>query len=121
MNGLIAILAQEESEGGSLLGVLLLLLPFAALIYLMFIPQRRQRQKHEKFVSTLSVGDEVVTAGGIYGRISFIDESENMVHLEVDTDVVVRLALSSISGPAVDDVAEAGNDDDDGDGDAGDD
>ncbi len=94
----ISILAQDNQEGGGLLGILILVLPLAALFYLMIIPQRKQRQRHQEFVSSLSVGDEVVTAGGLYGTITHIDGP--VVHLEVDTDVVVRVSKSSLSRSA---------------------
>ncbi len=94
----ISILAQDSQEGGGLLSILILVLPLAALFYLMIIPQRKQRQRHQEFVSSLSEGDEVVTAGGIYGTITHIDGA--VVHLEVDTDVVVRVSKSSLTRSA---------------------
>ena len=80
------------------MGILILVLPLAALMYLMIIPQRKQRQKQAQFVSNLSVGDEVVTAGGIYGTITFMEDG--VAHLEVDTDVVIRVSVASVTRPA---------------------
>lgn len=100
MNALITMLAQEKAEGGGLLSILILVLPLGALFYLMIVPQRKQRAKHQAFVSSLSVGDEVVTSGGLYGTINLIEG--NVVHLEVDSDVVIRVALSSLSRAASD-------------------
>jgi len=98
VNAVISILAAAKQEGGGLLSILILVLPLAALFYLMIIPQRKQRQKHAEFVSTLSEGDEVVTAGGLYGTITHIEGA--VVHLEVDTDVVVRVSKSSLTRSA---------------------
>jgi preprotein translocase subunit YajC len=99
VNAVISILAQSsKNEGGGLLSILILVLPLAALFYLMIIPQRKQRQKHQDFVSSLSEGDEVVTAGGLHGTITHMDGP--IVHLEVDTDVVVRVSKSSLSRAA---------------------
>jgi preprotein translocase subunit YajC len=96
----ISILAATENQGGGLLSILILVLPLAALFYLMIIPQRKQRQKHQTFVASLSEGDEVVTSGGLYGVITHIEGG--IVHLEVDTDIVVRVALSSVTRAASD-------------------
>ncbi|MFL6166831.1 MAG: preprotein translocase subunit YajC [Ornithinibacter sp.] len=59
---------------GSGLGYLLvLLLPFALLIFIVF-SQRRRAQQVQAMQSSLSVGDEVVTTSGLYGTIVAMDE-----------------------------------------------
>jgi preprotein translocase subunit YajC len=97
VNAVISLIAQEKS-GGGLTGILILVLPLAALMYLMIIPQRKQRQKQAQFVSNLGVGDEVVTAGGIYGTITYMEDG--VAHLEVDTDVVIRVSVASVTRAA---------------------
>jgi preprotein translocase subunit YajC len=92
----ISLLAANQSS--SPFGLLILILPLGALFYMMIVPQRKQRQKHADFVSSLEVGDEVVTSGGLFGRITYLEDG--IAHIEVDTDVVVRVTLSSISRPA---------------------
>lgn len=99
MTALLAIVAQSQNQqGGGLLSILILVLPLAALIYLMIVPQRKQRARQQAFLSSLEVGDEVVTAGGIYGTINHIEDG--VAHLEVDTDVVIKVALTSLARPA---------------------
>jgi preprotein translocase subunit YajC len=88
-----ALLAQDG--GGNPLGILILLLPIAAIIYLTVIPQRKQRQKQADLMRQLEVGDEVVTIGGIIGTINYLEGDE--AHLEVDTDVVVRFSKSALA------------------------
>jgi preprotein translocase subunit YajC len=100
-NGLLA------QEGGSPVGLLVLLLPIAAIIYLSVIPQRKQRQKQAELMRNLEVDDEVVTIGGIIGNINHIEGDE--IHIEVDTDVVVRFSKAAIASkvPAPGEEAEA--------------
>ena len=98
MNALSSVLAQNSGGGGGLASILLLVLPFGALIYMMIVPQRKQRAKHAQFVASLDVGDEVVTTGGIFGTISYIED--DVVHIEVDHDVVIKVALSSVARAA---------------------
>ena len=93
MNALASVLAQESS--GSPLGILILIVPFGLLIWLMVVPQRKQRARQQQLLSKLDVGDEVITSGGIVGVITFVEDQ--LVHLEVDHDVVIRVAKSSIS------------------------
>jgi preprotein translocase subunit YajC len=95
VNGLLALITAQEQSSGSPLGLLIILVPFGLLIWMMIVPQRKQRARHQQLMSTLDVGEEVVTAGGIVGVITHLEG--DLVHLEVDHDVVIRVAKSSIS------------------------
>lgn len=95
MNGLPALITAQEQSSGSPLGLLIILVPFGLLIWMMIVPQRKQRARHQQLMASLDVGEEVVTAGGIVGVITHIED--DLVHLEVDHDVVIRMAKSSIS------------------------
>ena len=66
---------------GGLMGLLPLILMFVVLWFLMIRPQMKKAKEHQKMVTELAKGDEVVTQGGIVGRISKI--SENYVTVEV--------------------------------------
>lgn len=92
MNTLASVLAQESS--GSPLGILILIVPFGLLIWLMVVPQRKQKARQQQLMSSLQVGDEIVTTGGIVGQITFLED--DLVHLEIDHDVVIRVARGSI-------------------------
>jgi len=94
VNVLSSILAQSQ-EQGSLWSLLFPLLLLAPLMYFMIVPQRKQKQRHAQFISGLAVGDDVVTAGGIHGMITFIED--DVVHVQVDTDVVIRVSKASLA------------------------
>lgn len=91
---LSSILAQNEGEG-SMLSLLIILIPMGAILYMTIIPQRKQRQRHAEMLRTLDVGDDVLTTGGVLGKITHIDD--DVYHVEIDTDVVVRVAKSAIA------------------------
>lgn len=93
------LIAAQQQQGSPILSLLIFLIPMGALVYLMIIPQRKQRQRQQAFITSLKVGDEVVTTGGIFGRITFIEDN-SVAHLEVDTDVVIRVAFSSLARSA---------------------
>jgi preprotein translocase subunit YajC len=92
----LALFAQESQ--GNPLGLIILLLPIAAIIFLTVVPQRRQKRKQAELMANLAVGDEVVTIGGIHGVVNFIED--DVVHLEVDDDVVVKVSLGAVSRTA---------------------
>ena len=94
MNALASILAAQK-ESGSLLGLLFPLLLLGPLVYMMVVPQRKQKQKHAKFVAGLALGDDVVTSGGIHGSITFLEDT--VAHVQVDTDVVIRVSKASLA------------------------
>jgi preprotein translocase subunit YajC len=92
------VLAAAKSSSNPLFSILVLVLPLGALFYLMIVPQRKQRAKQAEFMSKLAVGDEVITTGGIYGTINEIEDG--IAHLEVDTDIVIRVAVSALTRSA---------------------
>ena len=92
------------------------LIYFAVLAVAFFLlivrPQRRRAQAHRQFVATLSVGDEVITTGGIFGTIRSLDD--DAVDLEIAPGTVIRVARLAIAQPVGSVGATAdGNDDGD--------
>jgi preprotein translocase subunit YajC len=82
-------------------GFLVLLLALFGFMYFLLIrPQRQQQRKHAELLGSLKPGDEVVTAGGIYGEVVQLDAERVM--LEIDEDVriaVARRAIASVVPP----------------------
>ena len=74
---------------------LVLLAMFAFLYFLLIRPQRAQQRKHAELLGALKPGDEVLTAGGIYGEVVQLDEERVM--LEIDEDVRIAVARRSIA------------------------
>jgi preprotein translocase subunit YajC len=68
---------------------------FAFLYFLLIRPQRAQQRKHAELLGALKPGDEVLTAGGIYGEVVQLDEERVM--LEIDEDVRIAVARRSIA------------------------
>ena len=70
----------QTAAGGSdmqstLVGMLPLVLMFAVLYFVMIRPQMKKQKEHRAMIDALAKGDEVVTAGGLLGRISRIGDS----------------------------------------------
>ena len=68
----------------------------AAFFALVVRPQRRQLAQRRALIGSLEVGDEVITAGGLYGTIRAIDETK--LSLEVADGVLLTFAREAISG-----------------------
>ena len=92
---LLSLVLAAAQKQGSPFGLLILLVPMGAILWLTIVPQRKQRQKQAELITKLAVGEEVVTNGGIIGTITFLED--DVVHLEVDSDVVIRVAKGAVS------------------------
>ena len=77
--------------------ILMMVVLFAIMYFFMIRPQNKKQKEIEKFRSALSVGQDVVTIGGIYGTVRSIDEAENTVTLEVAMGVKMKFAKSAIN------------------------
>jgi len=86
--------APTAQAGGSMMSIVFLVLMFGAFYFLLIRPQHKRMKEHKAMVAGLSKGDEVVTAGGVLGRIS--DISENYVTVEISDGVNVKVQRQSV-------------------------
>jgi len=90
------ILLQQPSGGQSLYGNLLLIGGIVLIFYFFMIrPQQKKQKDQKKFIEEVKKGDNVVTIGGIHGRIAAMD-GETII-LEVEKGGKIKLDKSSIS------------------------
>jgi preprotein translocase subunit YajC len=71
-------------------------------------PQRRRAREQDEMLGTLEVGDEVVTAGGLYGEITGLDDDD--VRLEIADGIEVRVARRAIAAVTEEDELEEAED-----------
>ncbi len=72
-----------------------LVLMFAIFYFILIRPQQRKTREHREMLKALKTGDQVVTAGGIYGTIIAIDE--NKVKLKIAENVKIDVTRGSIA------------------------
>lgn len=93
--------AKSSSSSGSYVPLVVIIAIFAV-VYIFFIRPRQQRMRQQQTAAKqLSVGDEVMSAGGIYGRVVALDDDE--VEVEVAPGVVmtfIRRAVSARQKPS---------------------
>jgi preprotein translocase subunit YajC len=83
--------------GGDLFGFIVpIALMFGVFWLLVFRPQQKKMKQHREMIGALKRGDQVVTAGGIYGRVAKI-EGNNVCYVEIAPNVRVKVAQSTIS------------------------
>lgn len=87
--------AAEGGMGSSLMSMLPLVLMFVVLYFIMIRPQMKRQKEHKAMIDAIAKGDEVVTAGGLIGKVSKIGES--FVGLELASGVEVQLQRSAIT------------------------
>jgi len=91
--------AYAQAAGGSqpsLISNLVLFVPFILIFYFLLIrPQNKRAAEHRDMVSQLAEGDEVVTNGGILGRIKTLDDA--YLSLEVAAGVVIHVQRNQVS------------------------
>ena len=85
------------ANGGS--GFFLIIIVAFLLLWLIVVrPQRKRQNQQQQMLSDLRVGDEVLTAGGIYGTVSSLDEDQVTVEIAPSTEVrVARRAIAGIT------------------------
>ena len=88
--------ATGPAAGGEsgLLGMLPLVLMFVVLYFVMIRPQMKRQKEHRATIEALAKGDEVVTTGGLVGKITKL--SENFISLEVAQGVEVQVQRASV-------------------------
>jgi len=98
MNALIpAAFAQSApAAGGSPISFGVLIVAMVAMFYFMlFRPQQKKQKEHQALMSKLAAGDEVVTTGGLLGKIT--DVGDSFVTLEVADGVRIKVQKFQVS------------------------
>lgn len=99
----LKLITAQAAAGGenALMGMLPIILMFVILYFLMIRPQMKRQKEHRNMVAALAKGDEVITSGGLLGKVTKV--SDSYVTLEISTladkpveTVLQRTAVTSI-------------------------
>jgi preprotein translocase subunit YajC len=86
--------AAAPSTSSTLLSLLPLVLMFVVLYFIMIRPQMKKQKEHKAMVEALAKGDEVVIAGGVYGRVAKLGDS--VLHVEVADNVELQVQRMAV-------------------------
>ncbi|MFU8857983.1 MAG: preprotein translocase subunit YajC [Deferrisomatales bacterium] len=93
--------SQGGDAGQTFMGLLPLIAMFAIFYFLLIRPQQKRAKDHKAMIESLRRGDEVVTSGGIHGKVTGV--TDDIVTLEVAKDIKIR-----VQKPAVGNVLKRG-------------
>jgi preprotein translocase subunit YajC len=82
--------AAGGAPGDGMQSIFLIVAMFAVLYFLMIRPQMKRAKEHKAMVDGLQKGDEVVTAGGILGRISKLGDAHLSVEIAPNVEIQVQ-------------------------------
>lgn len=88
------ILLQAQASGGGYTGILMIVAMIAIFYFFMIRPQNKKQKEIRKAREAMGVGDKVVTAGGIYGKIREVQEATFMV--EIAPNVTIKIEKTSV-------------------------
>ena len=77
-------------------GFLLIIVAFVFLYFVLVRPQKRRQLQQQRMLNELKVGDEIVTAGGMYGKIREVRDDDVIVRIAPELDV--RVARRAVAG-----------------------
>ncbi len=95
MNSVIAFLLAQAGAGSGFATIGIFALFVIVFYFLLIRPNQKQRKQHDALVRALKKGDTVMTAGGIFGRVTQL--KEDYVLLEIAKKTEIKVARSSIS------------------------
>ncbi|MBT8047586.1 MAG: preprotein translocase subunit YajC [Xanthomonadales bacterium] len=87
--------AQDGAQPGGLMSFLPLIIIFVIFYFLLIRPQMKRAKEHKKLIAELGNGDEVVTNGGLLGRITKVGES--FVTVEFADNIQIRVQKHAIA------------------------
>jgi preprotein translocase subunit YajC len=90
----IILAAQPQGQGSSWSFPIMMLAMIAIFYFFMIRPQVKRQKEMTKFRNSIEKGDKVITTGGIYGRVSEINDQT--VLLEVDSNVRIRVDKNAL-------------------------
>ncbi len=84
-----------QGQQGGYEGIIMLVAMFAIFYFLLIRPQQKRAKQHKELVNSLKIGDQIVTAGGIHGKIASVEETT--ITVEVATGVKMKMNRSAIT------------------------
>jgi preprotein translocase subunit YajC len=91
--------APSGSDGGGLMTFLPIILMFVILYFLMIRPQMKRAKEQKAMVEALQKGDEVITTGGVVGRITRLHDQYVTLEVAPDTEIVMQRSAVQVPLP----------------------
>lgn len=82
--------------GGGMSGLLFMVVIFVIFYFMLIRPQQKRVKEHKKMVEGLAKGDEVITNGGVLGKI--VKLGDDFVEVEIASGVSIKVQRQAVSG-----------------------
>jgi preprotein translocase subunit YajC len=90
----IAQAAAPQPAGGGMSMIIMMVVLFGLMYFMMIRPQMKRQKEHRALIASLSKGDEVVTNGGIAGRVDEVGDT--FITVEIATNVKVKVQKAAV-------------------------
>ena len=94
----LAFVYLQSQTGGDYSFIIMMIVIFAIMYFFMIRPQNKKQKEIQNFRNNLQVGQDVISAGGIYGKVKAIEG--NVIVLEIASGVKIRIDKNSIYADA---------------------
>jgi preprotein translocase subunit YajC len=74
----------------------MMVLIFVIMYFFMIRPQNKKQKEIQNFRNSIAPGTDVVTAGGIYGKVKEVNDMDNTLMVEVASGVKIKVAKNSV-------------------------
>ena len=85
-----------QQQGGGMSMIIMMVAIFAIMYFFMIRPQNKKQKEIQKFRNSITPGTDVVTAGGIYGKVKEVNEMDNTLMVEVASGVKIKVSKNSV-------------------------
>ena len=93
---LLTILLQAQGGGSGMSMIIMMVAIFEIMYFFMIRPQTKKQKEIQKFRNSIVPGTDVVTAGGIYGKVKEVNDADNTLMIEVASGVKIKIAKNSV-------------------------
>ena len=90
------ILAAQPAAGSNMSFLLMMVIIFAIMWFFMIRPQQKKQKEIQNFRASITRGQQIVTAGGIYGTVKDIDEAAGKLKVEIANGVCIQVDRNSV-------------------------
>lgn len=90
------LLQAQGAAGGNLSFLLMMVIIFAIMWLFMIRPQQKKQKEIQNFRNSITKGQRIVTAGGIYGTVKDIDEANNTLKVEIANGISITVDKGSV-------------------------
>lgn len=97
----LTLMTAQAEGAGSLMGMLPIILMFVVLYFLMIRPQMKRQKEHRNLVAGLAKGDEIISAGGMLGKVTKVDDNYITLEISASGDKPVEVLLQRTSVTSV--------------------